>query len=78
MEVPLYCLVGKIPVKSFFDPETDKLVIHAYNYEDGNFSFHMEYFFRLYLSSQDNTTFLSREEFENYVLELKSKSGKIE
>lgn len=79
LETPLYCIVGKLPVKSSTDPQTGDLLIHAYNWEDGTFDLNMLYLDRLYLSNQDETTFVTKKEFDKYVrsLELRRRLRRI-
>lgn len=72
MEAPLFCMVGKRPVKSLKDPETGDLYIYAYRWEDGTFEPDMSYLNKLYLGDQDETVFLTEEEFEEYVIQLEN------
>ncbi|MDX2305508.1 MAG: hypothetical protein NW226_22035 [Microscillaceae bacterium] len=70
MKAPLYCIVGKRPVKSEKDLKTGDLYIYAYRWEDGVFESAMEYFDRLYMGNQDDVTFVSKQEFEEYTEKL--------
>ena len=72
---PLYLLFGIRPVKSERDAEGN-LLIYAYETESGKFEINMSYLKRMYTrrdDEEDDITELNKEEFENYVKNLRQK-----
>ncbi|MEO1053735.1 MAG: hypothetical protein AAFX87_24070 [Bacteroidota bacterium] len=72
LKTPLYCIVGLRPVKAF-DTEDGGLDIHAFNWETKAFERHMEYLSVIYFGTQYDVEEVTKEEFDRYVEELRSK-----
>ncbi len=72
LQAPLYCIVGARPVKAL-NTDDGGLGVYAYNWDSGAFELAMDYLERIYFGSQDEVEQVTREEFDLYVEELRTK-----
>ncbi|PZO37068.1 MAG: hypothetical protein DCF19_19775 [Pseudanabaena frigida] len=71
MDLPMYCIVGRRPVK-LIATETGGTDVLAYNWETGEFQREMSYLTTV-LMGEGEVDYVSEQEFNSFVTQLQNK-----